>query len=44
MRTAILEVGGILSVLDPQGVEKQLQRMSSVHTATVNVATATAVL
>src|SRR5581483_10475450 len=44
MQTTVLEVGGMLSVLDPQGVEKQLKRMPGVHTASVNIATNTAVI
>ena len=34
----------MLSVLDPQGVEKQLQRMPGVRVASVNIATNTAVI
>jgi Cu2+-exporting ATPase len=34
----------MLSVLDPQGVEKQLQRMPGVRTASVNIAAGTAVI
>jgi P-type Cu2+ transporter len=44
MKKAILEVGGMLSVLDFLGVEKQLKRMRGVHSATVNIATSTAVV
>ena len=44
MKKAILEVGGMLSVLDFLGVEKQLKRMPGVHAATVNIATNTAVV
>jgi copper chaperone CopZ len=44
VQTTILEVGGMLSVLDPQGVEKQLKRMPGVHAASVNIATNTAVI
>ena len=41
MKKAILEVGGMLSVLDFLGVEK---RMAGVHSASVNIATNTAVV
>lgn len=44
MRKAILDVGGMLSVLDFLGVEKQLKRMPGVQAATVNIATNTAVV
>src|SRR6516165_12609511 len=44
MKKAILEVGGMLSVLDFLGVEKQLKRMPGVHSAPVNIATNTAVV
>jgi len=44
MKRAILEVGGMLSVLDFLGVEKQLKRMPGVHAATVNIASNTAVV
>ena len=44
VRTVVLEVGGMLSVLDPQGVEKQLKHMLGVHAASVNIATNTAVI
>jgi Cu2+-exporting ATPase len=44
VQTTILDVGGMLSVLDPQGVEKQLQRMPGVRAASVNIATNTAVI
>lgn len=44
MKKAILEVGGMLSVLDFLGVEKQLKRLPGVHAATVNIATNTAVV
>ena len=44
MRRAILEVGGMLSVLDFLGVEKRLKRMPGVHSASVNIATNTAVV
>ena len=44
MKRAVLEVGGMLSVLDFLGVEKQLKRMPGVHAATVNIASNTAVI
>lgn len=44
MKTTLLEVDGMLSVLDPQGVEKQLGRMAGVSTASVNIATGTAAI
>jgi P-type Cu2+ transporter len=44
VQTTILEVGGMLLVLDPQGVEKQLRRMPGVHAASVNIATNAAVI
>jgi Cu2+-exporting ATPase len=44
MKKAILEVGGMLSVLDFLGVEKRLKRTAGVHTASVNIATNTAVI
>jgi copper chaperone CopZ len=44
MKKAILEVGGMLSVLDFLGVEKRLKRTAGVQTASVNVATNTAVV
>lgn len=44
MKKAILEVGGMSSVLDFLGVEKQLKRRPGVHAATVNIATNTAVV
>jgi cation transport ATPase len=44
MKKAILEVGGMLSVLDFLGVEKRLKHMPGVHTASVNIATNTAVV
>jgi Cu2+-exporting ATPase len=44
VQTTILNVDGMLSVLDPQGVEKQLQRMPGVRAASVNIATNTAVI
>ena len=42
MATTILEVGGMLSILDPQGVEKQLKRMPGVYVVTVNITAGTA--
>jgi len=44
MKNAVLEVGGMLSILDFLGAEKQLKRMPGVHSATVNIATSTAVV
>ena len=44
MKKAILEVGGMLSVLDFLGVEKRLKHVLGVHAATVNIATNTAVV
>ena len=44
MKKAVLDVGGMLSVLDFLGVEKQLKRMPGVHAATVNIAANTAVV
>lgn len=44
MKKAILDVGGMLSVLDFRGVEKQLKRMPGVHSATVNIVASTAVV
>lgn len=44
MKKVILEVCGMLSVLDFLGVEKQLKRMPGVRAATVNIATNTAVV
>jgi len=41
VQTTILDVGGMLSVLDFLGVEKQLKRLPGVHAATVNIATNT---
>src|SRR5262245_23072730 len=38
MKTTTLDVGGMLSVLDCQGVERQLARMPGVHRATSSVA------
>ncbi|HZQ14092.1 MAG TPA: heavy metal translocating P-type ATPase [Pseudolabrys sp.] len=42
METTILEVGGMLSVLDFRGVEKQLKDVPGVYMASVNIATNTA--
>ena len=36
MKTSIVEVGGLLSVLSAQGVEKQLARLPGVKRAEVN--------
>src|SRR6266542_6974673 len=36
MKTAVVEVGGLLSVLSAEGVRKQLQKLSGVHHAEVN--------
>jgi Cu2+-exporting ATPase len=44
MKKAILEVGGMLSVLDFLGVEKRLKRVPGVQAATVNIATNTAMV
>ena len=44
MKRAVLEVGGMLSVLDFLGVEKRLKRTAGVQTASVNIATNTAVV
>ena len=44
MKKAVLEVGGMLSVLDFLGVEKQLKRVPGVRAARVNIATNTAVV
>jgi Cu2+-exporting ATPase len=44
MKRVILEVGGMLSVLDFRGVEKQLKRMPGVYAATVNIASNTAMV
>jgi Cu2+-exporting ATPase len=44
MEKTILEVGGMLSVLDFLGVEKQLERAPGVYAASVNIATNTAVV
>ncbi len=42
MKTTILDVGGMLSVLDYRAVERQLKRVPGVYVATVNIATNTA--
>lgn len=44
MNTTILDVGGMLSVLDYRAVERQLKRVPGVYVATVNIATNTAVV
>jgi Cu2+-exporting ATPase len=44
MKKAILEVGGMLSVLDFLGVEKRLKRVPGIQAATVNIATNTAMV
>jgi len=44
MKKAILEVGGMLSVLDFLGVAKRLKRTAGVRSASVNIATNTAVI
>lgn len=44
MKRAVLEVSGMLSVLDFLGVEKHLKRLPGVHSATVNIASNTAVV
>ena len=44
MQTTVLEVGGMLSVLDPRGVEKQLKDVPGVYLASVNIATNTALV
>jgi Cu2+-exporting ATPase len=44
MKKTILDVGGMSSVLDFCGVEKQLKRTPGVRAATVNIATNTAVV
>ena len=36
MKTAVVEVGGLLSVLSAEGVRKQLQKLSGLHHAEVN--------
>jgi Cu2+-exporting ATPase len=36
MKTAVVEVGGLLSVLSAQGVQKRLQKLRGVHHAEVN--------
>ncbi len=42
MKTATLDVGGMLSMLDYQGVEKQLGRLPGVHHATASIASSSA--
>ena len=44
MKKVVLDVGGMLSVLDFLGVEKRLKRVPGVHAATVNIACNTAVV
>ena len=44
MKKTILDVGGMSSVLDFCGVEKQLNHTRGVHAATVNIASNTAVV
>ena len=44
MKTTILDVGGMLSVLDSQGVEKQLRKISGVSAVGVNIAANNAVI
>ena len=44
MKTTTLEVGGMLSVLDPQGVEKQLLQTRGVRRACVNIASNSATI
>jgi Cu2+-exporting ATPase len=44
VKTSILDVGGMLSVLDPLGVEKTLRAMPGVHAASVNIAAGTALV
>src|SRR6266536_4926855 len=36
MKTAVVEVGGLVSVLSAEGVQKQLRKLSGVHHAEVN--------
>jgi Cu2+-exporting ATPase len=42
MKTATLDVGGILSMLDCQGVERQLAKMAGVQRATASIASSSA--
>ena len=42
MRTTTIDVGGMLSILDYQAVEKQLRRMHGVRQATVSIASSSA--
>lgn len=44
MKKVVLDVGGMLSVLDFLVVEKRLKRIPGVHAATVNIASNTAVV
>jgi Cu2+-exporting ATPase len=44
LKTTVLEVGGMLSVLDPLGVEKQLKAMPGVYEASVNITSGNAVV
>jgi Cu2+-exporting ATPase len=44
MKKTVLEVGGMLSVLDPRAVENPLKRLPGVHAVSVNIATNTAVI
>jgi Cu2+-exporting ATPase len=44
LKKAILDVGGMSSVLDFRGVEKRLNHTRGVHAATVNIASNTAVV
>src|SRR6476660_4031626 len=42
MKTAVIEVGGLLSVLSAEGVRRQLQKVPGVHHAEVNYVAQTA--
>ena len=42
MRTATFDVGGMLSMLDYQGVEKQIGRMAGVRRVTASIASGSA--
>ena len=42
MKTSIIEVGGLLSVLSARGVEKQLARLTGVERVDVNYAAGSA--
>jgi Cu2+-exporting ATPase len=44
MKTTVLDVGGMLSVLDYRAVEKQLKAQPGVHVVSVNIATNNAVV